>query len=116
MLTLVGPQNSSTFCNIPRCIEDNVDWMTELIEHMLDAGHVRVEATPEAEAWWAQLAAEAGSMLLMDKTVSWLTGYNANVGRTERRYVSWAGGSPAYREHCATIADNNYDGFVFDGA
>ena len=26
MLTLVGPHNSGTFCNIPRCIEQNVDW------------------------------------------------------------------------------------------
>ncbi len=116
LLTLVGPQNSSTFCNIPRCIEDNVDWMTELIEHMLAEGHERVETTAEAETWWADLAAEAGSMLLMDKVVSWLTGFNHNVGRNKRRHVSWAGGSPAYREHCATVADNGYDGFLFDQA
>ena len=63
---------------------------------------------------WADLAAEAGSMLLMDKVVSWLTGFNLNVGRNKRRHVSWAGGSPAYREHCATVADNGYDGFLFD--
>lgn len=116
LLTLVGPQNSSTFCNIPRCIEDNVDWMTTLIEHMLAEGYERVETTPEAETWWAGLAAEAGSMLLMDKVVSWLTGFNHNVGRNTRRHVSWAGGSPAYREHCASVADNGYDGFLFDQA
>ena len=31
MLTLVGPHNAATFCNIPRCIEQNVDWVTDLL-------------------------------------------------------------------------------------
>ena len=31
MLTLVGPHNAATFCNIPRCIEQNVEWVTALI-------------------------------------------------------------------------------------
>ena len=26
---LVGPHNAATFCNIPRCIEQNVDWVTD---------------------------------------------------------------------------------------
>ena len=32
--TLVGPHNGATFCNIPRCIEQNVDWLTDAIKHM----------------------------------------------------------------------------------
>jgi cation diffusion facilitator CzcD-associated flavoprotein CzcO len=34
LFTLVGPHNAATFCNIPRCIEQNVDWVTALIAHM----------------------------------------------------------------------------------
>jgi len=30
LFTLVGPHNAATFCNIPRCIEQNVDWVTAL--------------------------------------------------------------------------------------
>jgi len=26
LLTLIGPHNAATFCNMPRCIEQNVDW------------------------------------------------------------------------------------------
>src|SRR5262249_24679843 len=29
LLSLVGPHNAATFCNIPRCIEQNVDWVTD---------------------------------------------------------------------------------------
>ena len=38
LFTLVGPHNAATFCNIPRCIEQNVDWVTALIAHMRDEG------------------------------------------------------------------------------
>jgi len=34
MFTLVGPHNAATFCNIPRCIEQNVEWVTDLLQYM----------------------------------------------------------------------------------
>ena len=34
LLTLVGPHNAATFCNIPRCIEQNVEWITACISHV----------------------------------------------------------------------------------
>ena len=27
LFTIVGPHNAATFCNIPRCIEQNVEWI-----------------------------------------------------------------------------------------
>jgi len=38
LLTLIGPHNAATFCNMPRCIEQNVDWVTELLAHMREQG------------------------------------------------------------------------------
>ena len=38
LFTLVGPHNAATFCNIPRCIEQNVDWVTALLRHMREQG------------------------------------------------------------------------------
>ncbi len=49
MLTIVGPHNASTRCNIPRCIEQNVEWITGLMEHCRDHGITRFEATSAAE-------------------------------------------------------------------
>ena len=41
LFTLVGPHNAATFCNIPRCIEQNVDWVTAFIRHMREKGYAR---------------------------------------------------------------------------
>ena len=43
LLTLIGPHNAATFCNMPRCIEQNVDWVTDLLVHMRETGLTRVE-------------------------------------------------------------------------
>ena len=52
LFTLVGPHNAATFCNMPRCVEQNVDWVTALLRHMRAEGYRRAEASPEAEAAW----------------------------------------------------------------
>ena len=31
MLTIVGPHNAAARCNIPRCIEQNVEWVSDLM-------------------------------------------------------------------------------------
>ena len=49
MLTLVGPHNAATFCNLPRCIEQNVEWVSDLLAWMRDKGKTRIEATEDAE-------------------------------------------------------------------
>jgi cation diffusion facilitator CzcD-associated flavoprotein CzcO len=52
LLTLIGPHNAATFCNMPRCIEQNVDWVTDLLLHMRARGLTRVEASSAAEQSW----------------------------------------------------------------
>ena len=114
MLTLVGPQNSATFCNIPRCIEQNVEWVTDLMKHMRAHGHERIEPTPEAEAEWVQHVHETAAPMLFNQVDSWFMGINSNVeGRDHRTFLLYAGGAPRYRDRCDEIARNNYRGFVF---
>ena len=79
MLTLVGPHNAATFCNIPRCIEQNVDWVTGLLRHMPRPRRTRVEATPEAEAEWSRHIEELADGMLYSQIDSWATGVNTNV-------------------------------------
>ena len=45
-LTLVGPHNAAVFCNIPRCIEQNVEWVTDLARYMHENGY-----TPIGRLW-----------------------------------------------------------------
>ena len=115
MLTIVGPHNASTRCNIPRCIEQNVDWVTDLLRFARDAGCTRFEATPEAEADWTQHIDELAEDMLYTKIDSWATGVNTNVeGRSVRRILQYQGGAPAYRARCDEVATQGYAGMVLD--
>ena len=113
MLTLVGPHNAATFCNIPRCIEQNVDWVTGLLRYMGEKGFTRVEASEAAEAAWTEHVYESAARLLLMEIDSWMTGVNRNVpGRHKRTFMAYAGGAPKYRERCNEVAANGYEGFV----
>jgi cation diffusion facilitator CzcD-associated flavoprotein CzcO len=113
MLTLVGPHNASTRCNIPRCIEQNVEWATDLMRVMRDRGLTRFEPTAEAEAEWSRHVEELAEGMMYAEVDSWATGVNNNVpGRDVRRIMQYQGGAPAYREHCDAVAAENYRGMV----
>jgi cation diffusion facilitator CzcD-associated flavoprotein CzcO len=113
LFTLVGPNNASTFCNMPRCIEQNVDWVTELLGHMRANGYQRVEPTGEAMDGWGEHVASSGERMLLTKVDSWFTGVNTNLeGRHQRRFLLYAAGLPTYRERAEEIVANGYEGFV----
>jgi cation diffusion facilitator CzcD-associated flavoprotein CzcO len=113
LFTLVGPHNAATFCNIPRCIEQNVDWVTALISHMREKGYVRVEATAAAERGWTEHVYDTGRRMLFTQVDSWMMGINSNVpGKQERTFVVYAGGAPKYREKCDEVAAQGYVGFT----
>ncbi len=113
MLTIVGPHNASTRCNIPRCIEQNVDWVTDLLRHARDTGCTRFEATEEAEADWSRHINELADGMLYTQIDSWATGINSNVeGKNVRRILQYQGGAPAYRAKCDEVASSGYAGMV----
>ena len=115
LLTIVGPHNASTRCNIPRCIEQNVDWVTGLLRHMQATGAIRAEATPEAEAEWSAHVEELAAGMLYTQVDSWATGINSNVeGKTVRRILQYQGGTPQYRARCDAVAESGYAGMVVD--
>lgn len=114
MFTLVGPHNAATFCNIPRCIEQNVDWVTGLIGHMRDRGYRSVVPLRAAEDAWTAHVMETGERMLFTRVDSWFMGINSNLpGRQKRSFLLYAGGAPAYRERCEEVAAKGYEGFVF---
>jgi cation diffusion facilitator CzcD-associated flavoprotein CzcO len=113
LLAVVGPHNATTFCNMTRCVEHNVDWITELIKYMRVHSYTSVAATDEAEQGWTNHIDEISSMFLFTKVDSWFTGINRNLPAKQRHVVVYPGGAPAYRARCAEVAANGYEGFVF---
>jgi len=112
-LTLVGPHNAATFCNIPRCIEQNVDFVGDMLVYMRDKGLKRLEATREAEDEWTAHVYDTGNKLLAMQVDSWITGVNKNVaGRQKRTFMAYAGGAPKYRQKCEEVVAGGYEGFA----
>ncbi len=109
LFTLVGPQGNSALCNVPRCAELNVEWVTDFIRHMRNKQVSRAQPSKEAEDAWVKQVAEVADMTLLAKTDSWYTG--SNVPGKQRTFLIWAGGNPAYREILADVAAKGYAGF-----
>jgi cation diffusion facilitator CzcD-associated flavoprotein CzcO len=114
LLTLVGPHNAATFCNIPRCIEQNVEWVTALLRFVREHGYRRFEVTVEAEDDWTRHVQETGDRMLFTKVDSWFMGINTNVpGKQKRRFLVYAAGAPTYREKCDEVTERGYAGIEF---
>jgi cation diffusion facilitator CzcD-associated flavoprotein CzcO len=114
LLTLVGPHNAATFCNIPRCIEQNVEWATALLRYVREHGYRRFEATLAAEDAWTRHVHETSERMLFTKVDSWFMGINSNLpGKQKRRFLVYAAGAPTYREKCDEVAENGYAGIEF---
>lgn len=114
--TLVGPQNGTVFCNIPRCSAAAIDWNTGLMQNVLDKGVHTIEAAPEAQDEWNALCEELLAKGLIGKTNSWFTGVNKNIeGAQKREVLFYAGGIPEFKELCKEIEADDWRGFLFDG-
>jgi cation diffusion facilitator CzcD-associated flavoprotein CzcO len=113
LFTLVGPHNAASFCNIPRCIEQNVDWVTDFIAYLRAHGYQRVEPTTPAVDEWTTHVLDGASRMLLSKVNSWFMGINPNLpGRQERHFLLYAGGLPQFRSRCNEVAQEGYRGFA----
>jgi cation diffusion facilitator CzcD-associated flavoprotein CzcO len=107
MMMLMGPHTA--LGNIPRSIEYNVDWVTDLVGYAKDHGLTRVEATPAGVASWTGHVKSLGVGLLSNEVNSWMTGINTNVeGKQTRIIARYSGSAPAYRARCDEVAANGY--------
>jgi len=109
--TVVGPHNAATFCNIPRCIEQNVEWITDAVRHMRENGCETMEASVEAENEWTRHVYDAAQETLFPTVDSWFMNVNRNLPEKKKTFLLYAGGGPYYREKCEDVAANSYEGF-----
>lgn len=109
--TIVGPHNAASFCNIPRCIEQNVEWVNGAVKHMRDNGYEYMEATTEAENDWTKHVYDAAQETLFPTVDSWFMNVNRNLPEKKKTFLLYTGGNPHYRQKCAEIAADGYVGF-----
>ena len=110
LFTITGPGSPSVLCNMPVAIEQHVEWITACIDHMRTRSVARIEPAPEAVGRWvAHVNDAANASLLPQASHSWYLG--ANVPGKPRVFMPYAGGMARYREICAQVAANGYEGF-----
>jgi len=111
LFTITGPGSPSVLCNMPVCIEQHVEWITDCIAHMRAEGVARIDTTEAAmEEWGREVERAANATLLPKVPHSWYLG--ANVPGKPRVFMPYAGGMARYRRHCAAVAAGGYPGFV----
>jgi cation diffusion facilitator CzcD-associated flavoprotein CzcO len=111
MFTITGPGSPSVLCNMPVCIEQHVEWITDCIRMMREKGLARIETTPEQmDKWVGHVNETAAATLLPQATHSWYLG--ANVPGKPRVFMPYAGGMARYRQICEDVAAKGYEGFV----
>jgi len=113
MLMVLGPHTARG--NIPRNIEELVDWVTDLVKFMNDHGLRRVETRDEEVAAWVAEVERAVEGLLFSEVNSWQTGVNRNVeGRQVRRVLGYYGGAIEFRRRTGDVAAGGYRELRFD--
>ncbi|MEK6403330.1 NAD(P)/FAD-dependent oxidoreductase [Mesorhizobium sp. CCNWLW179-1] len=114
MFTITGPGGPSVLSNAIVTIEQNVDFITTMIERMRENGMTTVNAQSDAEAAWMQRVHDAAQQSLYreaHKANAWYTG--ANVPGKKVQFLPFAGGVGTYEIITDEIAADNYRGFVF---
>ena len=111
LLMIIGPHMA--LGNIPRSIEHNVEWVTNLLRHAQEKKITRIEpAAAEVQAWTDHVKS-LGDGVLTFEVNSWMTGVNTNVEGKQVRIVNrYAGSAPAYRARCDEVAAKGYQGLM----
>ena len=109
LFMITGPGSPGILTNFPVCIEQNVDWIADVINRMRETGATEIEATPDAESEWVQMVAEEADKTLLPTVDSWYM--NSNIPGKPRVFTAYLSGMPSYAEICADIAKNGYKGF-----
>ena len=101
------PGSPSVLTNMPRSIEQHVDWITAILHHAETHGITQIEAEDEAMIRWTDhVTAAADETLLPKANHSWYLG--ANIPGKPRVFMPYAGGLDKYRAYCDEVAANGY--------
>lgn len=114
LLMILGPLSGGGICNIPRCIEQNVDFITDLLAYMGQNEFERVEADVEAEGNWKRSAEEAAAKMVVMNYDSYANSANSQARKgSKRQLLIHPCGQNQFRLICDRIAERGFEGFLF---
>jgi cation diffusion facilitator CzcD-associated flavoprotein CzcO len=111
MLMLVGPHMA--LGNIPRTIEFNVEWVSDLIKFAVENKIDRIEPSEEDVQKWTDHVKSLGEGNMTFEVNSWMTGVNSNVDGKQVRIINrYSGSAPDWRRLCTEEAERGYTHLV----
>jgi cyclohexanone monooxygenase len=108
MTIITGPGSPSVKTNMISAIEQHVDWITDLVQHVDQTKKAKFEAQPQAQETWVQHVNEVADSTLYPKANSWYTG--ANIPGKPRVFMPYVAGLDKYRKICDDVATKGYQG------
>ncbi|MEO1190889.1 MAG: NAD(P)/FAD-dependent oxidoreductase [Pseudomonadota bacterium] len=108
-LTAAPLAPSAALCNVPTCLQQQTEWISNCIAHLTKMGRASIEPLKETEDAWVAHHDETAAATLIGKTDSWWVG--SNVAGKPRRVLAYTGGAPAYKQKCEEVAAAGYEGF-----
>jgi len=96
--------------NMPVSIEQHVEWISGVIEHMRANRLDVIEAEQQAETEWVGHVNEIASQTMFMLADSWYLG--ANIPGKPRVFMPYPGGVGPYRQKCNEVAEAGYEGFT----
>ena len=109
-MTMAPFSPAAAFCNVPTCVQQQVDWITDCIRFVRDQGRNAIEPSEAVEEQWVAHHDELANIMLVSKTNSWYMG--SNVAGKARRLLAYPGGVGNYRDKCDAVKASGYEGFV----
>ena len=111
LFTITGPGSPSVLTNMPRAIEQHVDWITNCISNLIKNKKQKIEALQKsADLWSKKVAEEAKKTMFLKTKNSWYLG--TNIKGKPKGFIPYSGGLNKYKIICDEVADNNYEGFL----
>ncbi|MFC5994996.1 flavin-containing monooxygenase [Pseudonocardia hispaniensis] len=109
LTTAVPLAPSAALCNMTTCLQQQTEWITDVIRHVRKQGKSVIEPTRQGEDAWIAHHEETANATLVTKTHSWYMG--SNVDGKPRRLLSYIGGVGTYRKKCDEEAAAGYPSF-----
>ena len=110
LTTAIPLAPSAALCNMATCLQQQTEWISDVIAHVRAQGGSTIEPTADGEQAWVDHHEETVSANLISKTSGWYLG--TNVPGKPRRVLSYTGGVGTYRAKCDDEAAAGYPSFL----
>lgn len=109
LFIITGAGSPSVLVNMVVGIEQHVEWISNCLAHLREAGLDTIEPTQQAQDAWVEHVNAAAERTLFPKANSWFLG--ANIPGKPRVFMPYVAKIGVYRRECQQIADEGYRGF-----